>query len=124
MIKKAHSDPPECSNEIMAIQDTLEILGGKWKLLIIHYLMTREAEVITFKKMEKDIDGISAKMLSKELKTLEMNRLINRTVLPTKPVSVQYQITEYGKKTQELIKQLVSWGSEHRLQIFDTKNLE
>lgn len=88
MLKKPKSDPPDCTNDIMAIQDTLEVLGGRWKILIVHYLMLRENEIVRFKKMEKDIGEISAKMLSKELKTLEMNQLTHREVMNTKPIMV------------------------------------
>ena len=72
----------------MAIQDTLEVLGGRWKILIVHYLMLRENEIVRLNKMEKDIGGISAKMLSKELKTLEINQLTHREVMNTKPIMV------------------------------------
>ena len=118
MIKKPKTDPPACTNDIMALQDSLDILGGKWKLLILHYLIVRNEETNTFKKIEKDIDGISAKMLSKELKTLEANELVTRTVMNTKPITVQYSITEYGKQSQSVITALVQWGKEHRTQLF------
>jgi DNA-binding HxlR family transcriptional regulator len=122
MIKKPKTDPPACTNDILAIQDTLEVLGGRWKILIVHYLMLRENEVVTFKKMEKDIEGISAKMLSKELKTLEMNQLIHREVMNTKPIAVQYSITEYGKQTKEVIQAMVNWGEMHRMHLFQSED--
>ena len=118
-MKKPKSDPHGCTLDIMAMIDTLEVLGGKWKLLIIHYLMTREQEANTFKKMEKDITGISAKMLSKELKTLEANKLVSRQVMDTRPITIQYAITEYGKETRLVIQTLVSWGLTHRLKMFE-----
>ena len=116
-MKKAQSDPPACTSNLMAMQDTLDVLGGKWKLLILHYLMFRESETNTFKKIERDITGISAKMLSKELKDLDTNRLVKRTVQDTKPVSVRYDITTYGKSTASIIDQLVNWGKNHRIQL-------
>ncbi len=114
-MKKTISDPPSCTADILSMADTFDILGGKWKLYILHYLLVRDGEVNTFKKMEKDITGISAKMLSKELKLLEVNKLVHREVMNTKPVTVQYSITEYGKTTNEVIRALVDWGSKHRL---------
>ena len=72
----------------MAIQDTLEVLGERWKILIVHYLMLRENEIVMFNKMGKDIGRISAKMLSKELKTLEINQLTHLEVMNTKPIMV------------------------------------
>lgn len=97
--------------------DTLEILGGKWKLLIIHYLMMRENDMNTFNKIERDIEGISAKVLSKELKDLEANKLVIRQEQKTKPISVSYSITAYGKSTKEIIDVLVNWGQNHRIKI-------
>ena len=61
-----------------------------------------------------DVQGISNKMLSKELKELEINKLVKRTVLGTQPISVQYQLTEYGKTLQTIISNLADWGIEHR----------
>jgi len=119
MIKKPKTDPLGCTDDILAMLDTLDALGGRWKLLIVHYLLTRAGESNTFKKMEKDIDGISAKMLSKELKMLEVNKIVHREVMPTKPVTVQYSITEYGKETESVIKALVDWGQKHRMKLLN-----
>lgn len=118
-MKKIKSDPPDCTPNLLAMRDTLEILGGKWKLLILHYLTAREDSLNTFNKIEKDIEGISAKVLSKELKDLEANLLITRTVQKTKPVTVKYSISEYGKTTEKVIKTLVEWGKNHRIQLID-----
>src|SRR6478752_863717 len=120
MIRKPKSDPAGCTFDLLAMLDSLDALGGRWKLLIVHYLLTRQGESTTFKKMEKDIEGISAKMLSKELKMLEANYIVRREVMPTKPVTVQYSITEYGKETKDVISILVSWGMKHRLKLFNT----
>ena len=118
MIKKPKSDPPSCVGDIRAMNDTLEALGGKWKLLIVHYLLLRDGENNTFKKIEKDIEGISAKMLSKELKSLEANEIVTREVMKTKPITVKYNITEYGKSIKSIISILVDWGQSHRLKLY------
>ena len=78
-MKKPITDPEGCTTNIRAMNDALELLSGKWKLLILHYLMTREQEENTFKKIEKDLNGISAKVLSQETKNLsyKRKRLIN-----------------------------------------------
>ena len=109
--------PKWIETEIRADERAKVLLSGKWKLLILHYLMTREQEENTFKKIEKDLNGISAKVLSKELKTLEANKLITRTEQKTKPITVAYAITEYGKTTKEVIDVLVKWGMNHRAEI-------
>lgn len=122
MIKKPLTDPPACTANLLAMTDTLDLLGGKWKLLILHYLITRENEVNTFKKIERDLEGISAKVLSKELKDLETNRLVSREVQDTKPITVAYAITEYGKTTNDLIANLVAWGKQHRIKMLQEFN--
>ena len=124
MIKKPKTDPHGCTDDILAMLDTLDALGGRWKMLIVHYLLTRQGEPNTFKKMEKDIEGISAKMLSKELKMLEVNKIVHREVMPTKPVTVQYSITEYGKETKTVIGVLVAWGMKHRMKLFTANSEE
>lgn len=119
MVKKPLSDPPACTANLLAMRDTLDILGGKWKLLILHYLMVRENDNNTFKKIEKDLNGISAKVLSKELKDLETHQLITREEQKTKPITVAYTITDYGKSTKEVIDQLVKWGATHRIKLLN-----
>ena len=109
-----------CSEELGAIRDSLELLGGKWTLLILRFLNNRSDQVIHFKKMLRDINGISAKMLSKELKSLEINLLISRNILDTRPVTVAYSITEYGKTLLPVTETLVQWGLNHRDEIISS----
>lgn len=115
MIKKPLTDPPVCTNAILALQDALEVFSGKWSLFILHYLSSRQEEVLTFKKMEKDIGGISAKVLSKELKDLELSGLVERKVLETRPVTVQYALSAYGQSAKPVLDAMVRWGENHRL---------
>lgn len=104
----------ECGRNIMAVRDSLDILSGKWKLPIIISLMYGDKR---FKEMERQIEGITAKMLSKELKDLEMNLLVKRTVYDTMPVTVEYSLTEYGKTLKKVIGSLHDWGANHRKKI-------
>jgi DNA-binding HxlR family transcriptional regulator len=104
----------ECGNRIMAVRDALDILNGKWKLPIIISLMFGNKR---FKEMEREIEGITAKMLSKELKDLEMNQLVSRTVYDTMPVTVEYALTDYGKTLKKVIGELHTWGAQHRKRI-------
>ena len=71
----------------------------------------------TFKKIQREIEGISAKMLSKELHDLEINLLVSRTVLDTRPITVKYAITEYGSSVLPVTESLVIWGLNHREKI-------
>jgi len=106
-----------CDQELAAIRDSLEILGGKWKLRIMRHLNNHINETNTFKKMQREIEGISAKMLSKELRELEINLLVSRMVRNTKPVTVSYAITEYGLSVFPVTDSLVDWGLNHRQKI-------
>jgi DNA-binding HxlR family transcriptional regulator len=106
-----------CKQELTTMRDSLEILGGKWKLMLLRYLSNRLEEKNTFKKIQREIEGISAKMLAKELKDLEVNLLISRSVINTKPVTVEYKITSYGLNVLPLTENLVQWGLDHRAKI-------
>lgn len=98
--------------EIMAIHDTMDVLSGKWKISIIssicYYNERRFSEILN------DLNGISNKQLSKELKELEQNKLVKRKVLDSQPVTVQYSLTEYGLSLKNIIYDLATWGTNHR----------
>lgn len=104
----------DCSQKILAISDTMEILNGKWKMSIIACLCYKP---MRYSELLKEVKGISGKMLSRELKDLEMNELIERHVLNTAPVAVEYQITDYGKSLKQLTNTIAEWGSIHRQRI-------
>ena len=101
--------------EMMAVHDAMDVLSGKWKIYIIssicHYNKRRFSDILN------DVLGISNKMLSKELKELEINKLVERTVLNTHPVTVQYELTKHGKTLKTIIDNLTDWGIEHRKEI-------
>jgi len=104
----------ECSHTILAINDTMEILGGKWKVSIIACLCYHP---MRYSELLKEVQGISGKMLSRELKELEVNGLIERNVLATSPVSVAYEITAYGSSLKHLTQVIAEWGFQHRARI-------
>lgn len=117
LIENGIESEASCTEELFAMRDSLDVLGGKWKLMILRYLTNRTDQVIHFKKLQRGIEGISAKMLSKELKDLEINLLITRTVQETKPITVTYALTEYGKTVLPVTETLVKWGLSHRQEI-------
>ena len=104
-----------CIEQLLAVRDALDILNGKWKIPIIGTL--RLGQTKRFTQIKNEIVGITGKMLSKELRDLEINNLVNRTVLQTKPVTVEYHLTEYGKTLDPVIDSLISWGENHRKMI-------
>ncbi|MBX2921494.1 MAG: helix-turn-helix transcriptional regulator [Chitinophagaceae bacterium] len=109
-----HSNHSECKAKIRSVQDTLDILGGKWKISIIGCLSFGKKR---FMELQREVEGIGAKMLSKELRDLEINELVNRTVYNTKPVTVEYELTDYGKTLQDIIMAMTKWGENHRKRI-------
>ncbi|MCF3108925.1 helix-turn-helix transcriptional regulator [Niabella sp. CC-SYL272] len=116
-VKKLPITRPECTQNLLALRDSLELLGGKWKLLIVLHISCRPKELLHFKKLEKVIAGISAKMLSKELKTLEENKIITRTIQNTRPITVTYALTAYGQSLIPIANALQQWGLNHRKMI-------
>ncbi|WP_375437493.1 winged helix-turn-helix transcriptional regulator [uncultured Hymenobacter sp.] len=107
----------EHQKEMRAVQDSMDVLNGKWKISIIssicYYNKRRFSDILN------DVVGISNKMLSKELKELEINQLVKRTVLDTQPITVQYELTEHGKTLQTIINNLTEWGIAHHKKIFE-----
>jgi DNA-binding HxlR family transcriptional regulator len=112
------SNHAECSQYILPVRDTLDILSGKWKLPIIGALMNGKKR---FKEMERQIPKITARMLSKELKELEVNQLVKRTVFATIPVTVEYELTSYGASLKEVLIVLGNWGTKHRARIMGSR---
>ena len=89
----------------------MDILNGKLKVSIIACLCY---EKMRYTDLLKEVKGISGKMLSRDLKELEANLLITRTVLNTQPVMVEYKITKYGSTLKNVTNVIAVWGFEHR----------
>lgn len=112
--KTLEDEQDNCSRILFAIQDTLDIISGKWKIKVVSVLLYGKKN---FTDLQKQINGLGAKMLSKELQDLEINGLITRTVNPTKPITVTYELTTYGHTLEPIIRGLAKWGTEHRHKI-------
>jgi len=110
-MKREHLDHSECKNMILPVRDALDVLNGKWKLPIIIALTFGKKR---FNEMAKEIPNITSRMLSKELRELEMHHLVKRTVYDAIPVIVEYSLTEYGESLDSVINELRKWGSKHR----------
>lgn len=103
-----------CKNILMAVHDTMDVLNGKWKISIVAALCFNPKR---YSDILRDVSGISGKMLSRELKEMEVNKLVKRTILDTQPITVQYELTEYGQTLKPVINILADWGQEHRKKI-------
>ena len=113
-IKSLTEEKADCSQILFAIQDALDLISGKWKIKVISVLLYGKKN---FSDLQRQIDGLGAKMLSKELQDLEVNGIITRTVNATKPITVSYELTSYGHTLEPIIKALADWGTEHRHKI-------
>jgi DNA-binding HxlR family transcriptional regulator len=108
-----------CSRSKIAIRDTLDVVGGKWKLVLLAVLRSGKKG---FNELSREA-GISPRILSKELQELEMNGLVSRTVCDTKPVTVQYELTDYSKSLNDVLLAMEKWGYQHRQKIVGRKRM-
>ena len=105
-----------CPKTALSIKDALEALEGRWKLLILFSLSSGPRR---FKQISKEVSGITDKTLSKELKSLEANRLVKRQVYDTFPPTVEYSITAHGLSLGKVMDELHYWGLAHRKEIME-----
>lgn len=108
-------DHAQCAGFLLSFRDALDIVGGKWKSLIL--LGLGYWGPMRFGELQRTHVGIPAKTLSKELKDLEANGLVERTVLDTMPVTVIYGITPYGRTLEQVLLELREWGVQHRAHV-------
>lgn len=102
----------QCStNYILAVNDTINVINGKWKTPIMASLFFGAKR---FSEIEKDIPKINPRMLSKELRDLEANGILTRTVYDTVPVSVEYELTKSGRSFRQVLDVMLEWGLQHR----------
>ena len=110
-IKKTEHSAEACTQSIVAVRDTLYVLSGKWKLPIIIALSNGPKR---FKDLQRSLEEITPKILSKELKEMEMNDFLTRTVYDTSPVTVEYELTKYSSSVDRIIEEMRVWGIQHR----------
>lgn len=103
-----------CQRSLSVVRDTLYVLSGKWKLPILIALQSGPKR---FRELQRELGDITPKILSKELKELELNEFLTRTVYPTTPVTVEYALTPYGSSLDPVIAAMREWGLQHRKRI-------
>ena len=102
----------DCSADyILAVNETLNVIDGKWKMPIMASLFFGKKR---YGELEKEIPKINSRMLSKQLRDLEANGIVKRTVYDTIPVSVEYELTNSGRAFEKVVNVMLEWGLEHR----------
>jgi DNA-binding HxlR family transcriptional regulator len=108
---RIHPSHPECKETILPVKDALDVISGKWKIPILIAMGLGNKR---FMELQGAIPGITSRMLSKELKELEMNRLVERKVYDSYPVMIEYVVSGHGASLNPLIEELRRWGEYHR----------
>jgi len=112
--KSAPITGQECRAKLSSIADALYVIGGKWKLRIIIALGEGHTR---FNELQRTIEGISARVLSNELKELELNGFVIRKVHTGTPVVIEYELTDYSDTLEKVLESLSEWGAVHKARI-------
>ena len=98
------------NNDRCPVETTLELIGGKYKVLILWHL---SEGTMRFSELKKEIPGATAKMLTQQLREMETQNLIHREVFPVVPPKVEYSLTELGKSLMPVLIAMRDWGSSY-----------
>ncbi len=105
---KTKAELPECP-----VATTVQLIGNKWKLLILRNLLARPWR---FNELRRDLDGISQKVLTESLRQMEDDGLITRTVYAEVPPRVEYALTELGESMRPILEAMQVWGNAYKAQ--------
>ena len=114
MVNITPQQKQNCNAKIRSIKDALDVINGKWKILVIVSILDGNER---FKDIERSIPKINGKVLAKELKDLEQNHLITRTVYDDSPVIIEYKALPYAASLRPVFDALSTWGKNHRKKI-------
>ena len=95
------------------VATTVALIGSKWKLLIMRNLLARPWR---FNELKKDLEGISQKVLTDSLRSMENDGIITRTVYPEVPPRVEYALSELGESMRPIIESMAAWGTAYKEQ--------
>ncbi len=98
-------------NPACPVEATLDVIGGKWKGIILYHLL--EAQTMRFNELRRALPCTTQRMLTKQLRELEANKLITRKIYPQVPPKVEYSISDYGRTLAPIIHSLQQWGMQH-----------
>jgi DNA-binding HxlR family transcriptional regulator len=107
----ARKDFPE-DNYRCPVEVTLEVIGGKWKAVILWHLSFK---TLRFSQLQRRLSGVTQKMLTQQLRELERDQLVHRQVFAEVPPRVEYSLTSVGRTLEPLLQQMRDWGNQHLL---------
>ena len=113
---KTKDELPECP-----VATTVSLIGSKWKLLILRNLLARPWR---FNELKKSLDGISQKVLTDSLRSMEADGIITRTVYPEVPPRVEYALSNLGESMRPIIDSMASWGTNYKETFIDASSKE
>lgn len=96
------------------VATTVNLIGGKWKLMILRNLLVRPWR---FNELLKSLDGCSQRMLTASLRSMEADGIVIRTVFPTVPPRVEYALSECGESMRPILKAMEKWGTDYQNKI-------
>ena len=96
------------------VATTVQLIGSKWKLLILRNLLMRPWR---FNELRRDLEGISQKVLTESLRSLEADGIVTRTVYPEVPPRVEYSLTPLGESMKPILDAMEQWGTEYKKMI-------
>lgn len=105
--------------ELRSLQDTLYFIGGKWRIPIMNSICNGNRR---FREIERSIPGITTRMLSRELKEMEANKLLKRNVYTDSTILVEYEPTEHCRSFGNIISEMINWGRDHREVVIGKEN--
>lgn len=107
-----------CTADVRAVKDALYVLNGKWKLPLI---LTLSKGAMRFNELQKSLGDITPKILSNELRELEINEFVERKIISTRPVTITYELTPYSDTLHKVLDELRNWGLQHRKRIVESR---
>lgn len=112
MIETANQNREQLKKKLLPIMDTMDLLNGKWRVIIMTTLYI--SGKMRFNEIKRIIPTITSRMLSKELKYLEEHQIVSRSTKNTVPITVEYELTKYGMSLDKVFIAITDWGTKHR----------
>lgn len=114
--RHTHYELPACP-----VEATLELIGGKWKGIVLYYLLDGR---LRFSELKRQVGDVTQRMLTKQLRELEASGLVNRIVYAEVPPRVEYELTEEGMSLKPVLATLKKWGETHALSLLEKRELD